>query len=136
MVLISLILLINVVFLFTVVKRTYRRPPTPAITDPIEPAGDVNRIEDPLAEASALIQAGKHVPTASALANLIRALYLDQSTFTFNTLETLDPQRRQLASELIAAHLDNRYRADEWERAYEIVKVHAQRNPKVRPISI
>lgn len=135
MVLISLILLINVVFLFTVVKRSYRRPP-PAIAEPIEPVGDLNRIDDPLAEASAIVQAGKHAPTASALANLIRALYLDQSTFTFNMLETLDPQQRQLASELIAAHLDNRYRADEWERAYEIVKVHLQRNPKASPISI
>lgn len=135
MVLISLILAINVVFLFTVVKRNYRHP-APAIAEPVEPVGDLNRSDDPLAEASALIQAGKHTPTASALANLIRALYLDQSTFTFNMLEALDPQQRQLASQLIAAHLDNRYRADEWERAYEIVKVHVQRNPRTSPTAI
>lgn len=136
MVLISLILAINVVFLFTVVKRNYMHPATPAVAEPIEPVGDLNRIDDPLAEASALIQTGGHAPTASALANLIRALYLDQSTFTFNMLEALDPQQRQLASQLIAAHLDNRYRADEWERAYETVKVHVQRNPKTIPTSI
>lgn len=136
MVLISLILAINVVFLFTVVKRTYMRPAAPAIAEPIEPGGDLNPVEDPLAEASAIIQARKHAPSALALANLIRALYLDQSTFTFNMLEALDPQQRQLASQLIAAHLDNRYRPDEWERAYEIVKVHVQRNPKPSPTSI
>lgn len=130
MVLISLILLINVVFLFTVVKRTYMNPPQSSVAEPIEPVADFNRIEDPLAEASAIIEAGKHAPTAAALANLIRALYLDQSTFTFNMLEALDPQQRQLASQLIASHLNDRYRADEWERAYEIVKVHAQRGPK------
>lgn len=130
MVLISLMLLINVVFLFTVVKRTYMTPPIQADTKPGWAATETRLSDDPLAEAGDIIAAAKHPPTASALANLIRALYLDQSTFTFNMLETLDPAMRQLAAQLIAAHLNNRYRADEWESAYEGVKTHALRNSK------
>lgn len=131
MVLISLMLLINVGFLFTVIKRTYMKPPLPADT---EPGWDrPKNSDDPLRDVSEIIVQAKHAPTATALANLIRALYLDQSTFTFNLLESLDPDSRALAAQLIAAHLTNRYRADEWERAYEGVKAHTLRAPKPTP---
>lgn len=129
MVLISLILLINVVFLFTVVKRTYSKPTRSPDTEPgwIEPTLTT---QDPLAQVAEIMRSTTHAPTASALANLIRALYLDQSTFTFNMLEPLPADMRALAAELIAAHLKDRYRADEWERAYEESKTHLLRGAK------
>lgn len=130
MVLISLILLVNVIFLFSLVKRTYAKP-EPAIPEPATPQKS-QPYADPLAEASKIVAAGEQPGTAHALANLIRALYLDQSTFTFNTLEPLDDTTRALASALIDANLNNRYRADEWERAYETVKPYTLRTT-VRP---
>ena len=133
MVLISLILLINVVFLFTVVKRTYSKPTRSPDSQPgwIEPTVAT---QDPLAQVAEIMRSTTHAPTASALANLIRALYLDQSTFTFNMLESLPPDMRALAAELIAAHLKNRYRADEWERAYEGSKAHLLRGAKTSSV--
>ena len=124
MVLISLILLVNVVFLFSLVKRNYAKPATP-----VEPTIDKTPTgyADPLGEASKIVAAGEQPGTAHALANLIRALYLDQSTFTFNMLEPLDEETRALAAALIDANLKNRYRADEWERAYETVKPYTLR---------
>lgn len=129
MVLISLILLINVVFLFTVVKRTYSKPTRSPDPEPggVEPTLTT---QDPLAQVAEIMRSTTHAPTASALANLVRALYLDQSTFTFNMLESLPADMRSLAAELIAAHLKDRYRADEWERAYEESKTYLLRGAK------
>lgn len=136
MVLISLILLINVVFLITVVKRTYMTPRAPTNPQPSGTEKSLQTSTDPLTEASNIISAAKHAPTAAALANLIRALYLDQSTFTFNLLEPLDPDSRRLAAQLVTAHLTNRYRADEWEQAYEGVKAHTSRTSKPSAVPI
>lgn len=131
MVLISLILLVNVIFLFSLVKRTYAKTAEPAAPTPAEQSV---AYADPLAEIEKIVTDGQRPGTAHALANLVRALYLDQSAFTFNTLEPLDEDMRALAAALIDAHLNNRYRADEWERAYEAVKPYTLR-ATVRPTS-
>lgn len=131
MVLISLILLVNVIFLFSLVKRTYAKPAEPVAPVPAEKSGEY---VDPLSEISKIVSDGQRPGTSHALANLVRALYLDQSTFTFNTLEPLDDDMRALAAALIDAHLNNRYRADEWERAYEAVKPYTLRTT-ARPTS-
>lgn len=124
MVLISLILLVNVIFLFSMVKRTYAKPAASVTPAPAEKSVGY---ADPLSEIDKIVADGQRPATAHALANLVRALYLDQSTFTFNTLEPLDDDTRALAAALIDAHLNNRYRADEWERAYEAIKPYTVR---------
>ena len=53
------------------------------------------------------------------LCDLIRALYLDQSVFTFDGLAAIDAGDRKTAAALITAWLMATYDTDRWEAAFE-----------------
>jgi hypothetical protein len=59
--------------------------------------------------------------SAQGLSELIRALYLDQSNFTFHTLAELDAQDRALAKALIEEWLDVPWAVEKWEELYHAV---------------
>lgn len=61
-------------------------------------------------------------PSAQGLIELIRALYLDGSTFTFNTIGELSTEDRELANALIDAWLADPSAVDEWRDAYDAVR--------------
>lgn len=60
-------------------------------------------------------------PSAQGLIELIRALYLDGSTFTFNTIGELSTEDRDLANALIDAWLADPSSTDDWRDAYDAV---------------
>ena len=61
-------------------------------------------------------------PSAQGLIELIRALYLDGSTFTFNTIGDLSTEDRELANALIDAWLADPSAVDDWRDAYDAVQ--------------
>ena len=61
-------------------------------------------------------------PAANGLRDLVRALYLDQSTFTFHTLAELSSEDRALAKQLIDAWLDDPAAIDDWEMFYATLR--------------
>lgn len=60
--------------------------------------------------------------SAQGLSELIRALYLDQSNFTFSTVAELDPEDRALAKGLVEAWLSDPKAFERWEELYETVR--------------
>ena len=57
--------------------------------------------------------------SAEALRELIRALYLDQSNFTFHTIAELDAEDRALAKGLIDKWLEDPSAVERWEILYD-----------------
>ena len=57
--------------------------------------------------------------SARPFRELIRALYLDQSVFTFDCLADLDVEDRQLALALLKAWLAGTYAPERWEDAFQ-----------------
>lgn len=68
--------------------------------------------------------------SAQGLSELIRALYLDESNFTFRTLAELDTQDRALAKALIEEWLDVPSAVEKWEELYHTVR---EGSPVTRP---
>ena len=63
--------------------------------------------------------------SAQGLSDLIRALYLDQSNFTFHTIAELETEDRALAKALIEAWLKEPSAVDAWEEIYDTVRKSA-----------
>ena len=86
-------------------------PPQPPSLDGPAPALDAVRA-----------RVARDRPSAQGLIELVRALYLDGSTFTFNTIGELSDEDRQLASALIDAWLADPSAVDDWRAAYDAVR--------------
>src|SRR5918993_1097423 len=63
--------------------------------------------------------------SAHGLADLVRALYLDQSNFRFNAIAELDDEDRQLAKGLIDEWLADPSAVDYWQAVYAAFRVPA-----------
>lgn len=59
---------------------------------------------------------------AQGLSELIRALYLDQSNFTFHTIAELNVEDRALAKRLIEEWLADPSAVEPWEEIYDTVR--------------
>ena len=68
--------------------------------------------------------------SAQGLSELVRALYLDQSNFTFHALAALDGDDRALAKALVDEWLDVPSDVEKWEALYDAVRDSA---PATRP---
>jgi len=60
--------------------------------------------------------------SAQGLVELVRALYLDGSSFEFSTIAELDPDDRALAKALIDEWLANPSAVDDWKELYDAVR--------------
>jgi hypothetical protein len=74
-------------------------------------------IEDVLEAARIRIE--KHPGSSEALKDLLRALYLDQSMFTFSILAEMPAEDRALAGSLVEAWLMDAYPVERWEGVYK-----------------
>lgn len=76
---------------------------------------------DVLRAVCVLISQSEGTEASRALAGLLRALYLDTSSFNFATLDCLGPINRRYAERLISARLWDTCDIEEWEQAYDLV---------------
>jgi hypothetical protein len=76
---------------------------------------------DVLRAVCVLISQNEGTEASRALASLLRALYLDTSSFNFATLDCLGPVNRRYAERLISARLWDAFDLEEWEQAYDLV---------------
>ena len=60
--------------------------------------------------------------SAHGLVELVRALYLDGSSFAFHTIAELDAEDRALAKALVDAWLANPAAIDDWKQLYDAVR--------------
>ena len=60
--------------------------------------------------------------TAHGLVELVRALYLDGSSFEFHAIAELDAEDRALAKALVDAWLADPVAVDDWKRLYDAVR--------------
>ena len=60
--------------------------------------------------------------TAHGLVELVRALYLDGSSFEFHAIAELDAEDRALAKALVDAWLADPAAVDEWKQLYDAVR--------------
>lgn len=69
------------------------------------------------------VETRRHDPSSRALADLVRALYLEGTSFQFAALEDLNEADRSRACALVAAKLNGEYPMDDWELAYERTRI-------------
>ena len=86
----------------------------------LEPAA----AKDTLRAVCAHITANEGAESSRALAGLVRALYLDASTFTFESLDCLGPVTRRHAEHMISARLWNTWPEEEWQKAFAAVSAY------------
>lgn len=75
--------------------------------------------EPPDVLLAAVARIAQDPASGQPLGDLIRALYLDQSVFTFDGLAAIDARDREMAAALITAWLMATYDTDRWEAAFE-----------------
>ena len=81
-------------------------------------------VQDTLRAVCAHITANEGAESSRALAGLVRALYLDASTFTFESLDCLGPVTRRHAEHMISARLWNTWPEEEWQKAFAAVSAY------------
>jgi hypothetical protein len=92
----------------------------------LEPAA----AKETLRAVCAHITKNEGADSSRALASLIRALYLDASTFTFESLDCLGPVTRRHAERLISARLWNTWPDEEWQQAFAAVSAYEFKEAK------
>lgn len=85
--------------------------------------------DQPLAAVYSRITKRRGTETASILAGLVRALYLDTSSFHFDSLERLDESSRRLAEALIRAKLSGSIPQERWEKAHHLTREFEAHRP-------
>jgi len=71
--------------------------------------------------------------SAQGLSELIRALYLDQSNFTFHTIAELNVEDRALAKGLIEEWLADPSAVETWEEIYDTARESIASSPYREP---
>ncbi|HVF64555.1 MAG TPA: hypothetical protein VNE58_11225 [Casimicrobiaceae bacterium] len=112
----------------------------PLVDAPVSPtlASMTNDVSASLPRSSAQLacdavcsRVARDPASAEGLIELARALYLDGSKFTFQTLADLGAHDRGLASSLIEAWLADPSAVEEWQQLYEAVREMQVRTPPV-----
>ena len=104
--------------------------PAPAASDAVTQAlpegteGEVDAASIPQRSARDIVRerVARDRTSAQGLVELVRALYLDGSSFEFSTIAELDPDDRALAKALIDEWLANPSATDDWKSAYDAVR--------------
>ena len=95
----------------------------PVSASPASPVRPATEREALVAKLRARVAADPE--SAQGVAQLVRALYLDQSNFRFETIAALGTEDRQLALQLIAEWLADPLAVDFWQAMYAAIDVTA-----------